>query len=106
MEPRLFIQGHRPAVGCPQEPVNRLLSVALTPTSLTSVPSVVSDKRALGPKGSTTELALMVLAAAVRYHVGLEDAALWGRGSKAQGTSLDRSRQGRQWALGPRGSPF
>jgi hypothetical protein len=36
----------------------------------------------------------MVLAAAVGDHVGLEDAALQGRGSKTQGTSLGRSRQG------------
>lgn len=36
------------------------------------------NERALGPKGSPTELALVLLAAAVCYHVGLEDAALWG----------------------------
>lgn len=88
------------------ESISRLVSVVLTPTSLTSVPPVMPDERALGPKGGTTELALMVLAATVCYHVGLEDAALWGRGSKAQGISLDRSRQGSQWVLGPRGSPF
>lgn len=42
------------------------------------MPPVVPDERALGPKGGPTELALVLLAAAVRYHVGLEDAALWG----------------------------
>lgn len=48
------------------------------------MPPVVPDERAFGPEGGPTQFALVVLAAAVRDHVGLEDAALCRRGSKAQ----------------------
>lgn len=48
------------------------------------MPPVMPDERAFGPEGGPTQFAFVVLAAAVRDHVGLEDTALCGRGSKAQ----------------------